>query len=102
MAAVPSKTTKTKVVPVERVVYYVRVGNEDVVTIDRLPTDTLAEARDEIAEEVGGFRYLRNGIPVSRRSEKRVRLRDALTNDKLVVKLDRAEAHGEASEGPGR
>ena len=65
MGTVPSKTTEPvdPVDPVDPVIYYVRVGNEDVVTIDRLPTDTLAEARDEIAEEVGGFRYLRNGIP---------------------------------------
>ena len=61
--------------------YYVRIGSKDVVTIDRLPTDTLADVRDEIAEEVGGFRYLKDGVLVSGSSEKRMILRDALTED---------------------
>ena len=79
MGTAPSKT---KVQPVNLVLYYVRVEGKDVVTIDRLPTDTLADVRDEIAEEVGpGFRYLKDGIKVSHSSEKRMILRDALTED---------------------
>ena len=49
MGTAPSKT---KVQPADPVLYYVRIGGKDVVTIDRLPTDTLANVRDEIAEEV--------------------------------------------------
>ena len=45
MGTAPSKATKTKVQPVEPVLYYVRVGSKDVVTIDRLPTDTLFDVR---------------------------------------------------------
>ena len=63
-----SPLEETKVQPVEPVLYYVRVGSKDIVTIDTLPTDTLANVRDEIAEEVGGFRYLKDGVVVSRSS----------------------------------
>ena len=102
MATAPSSKTAqaaTAAQHLEPVLYYVRVGNSDVVVIDRPPTDTLAQVREEIAEEVGtGFRYLRNGVPLSRGSEKRVILQDALTNDKLVVKPGTAEAQGGAGE----
>ena len=59
MGTAPSKAGKTKVQPVEPVLYYVRVGSKDVVTIDRLPTETLSDVREEITEEVGGFRLRR-------------------------------------------
>ena len=68
MGTAPSKATKVQ--PADPVLYYVRVGSKDVVTIDRLPTDTLFDVRDEIAEEVGGFRYLKDGVHVSPVSNK--------------------------------